>query len=401
MENDNEKYNVICFSNQLWDYPLWTNKKHVMTRLSEQGHNVLFVDPPINTGRLFLRQLLARKWDLRRILTWQYSDGKVRIVSPLNFLPFYELLASFHAFVINRRAGRFFDKSLKTIMWIYNVELPGIEKYVSGIDHDLLIYDCVDNYAGFPKYDTSEKKEAINRQEERLAKRADIVFATAPGLVDKLRKFNSNVHYMPNVGDYDMFVDSRGRKDDLPDDLRSIPKPVIAFTGAIDEYKFDRGLMRKAALAYPNYSFVIIGPVALKDREGSLKELGLADLNNVYFLGTKPYKKMPEYFAGFDVFVIPYQLNDYTVGGCFPVKFHEGLAAGLPVVVTNLPAYQPFEDFCYISKSHNEFIQNIRRALEEDNDMRIKERQGIAKENSWAGKVSNMLELVKKELSKK
>jgi glycosyltransferase involved in cell wall biosynthesis len=401
MDKDNEKYNIVCFSNQLWDYPLWTNKKHVMTRLSEQGHNVLFIDPPINTGRLFLRQLLAGKWNMRRIFTWEYSDAKVKVVSPLNFLPFYDLLASLHTLIIRQRAQNLFDKSLKTLMWIYNVELPGIDRYVNGIEHDLLIYDCVDNYAGFPKYDTPEKKDAVNRQEERLTKRADIVFATAPGLVDKLRRFNVNVHYMPNVGDYDMFVKSRDGKDNLPEDLKSIPKPVIAFTGAIDEYKFDRGLMRKASLAFPNYSFVIIGPIALKDREGSLKELGLDDLNNVYFLGTKPYKEMPNYFAGFDVFVIPYQLNDYTVGGCFPVKFHEGLAAGLPVIVTNLPAYQPFEDVCYISKSHNEFIQNIRRALEEDNDSKIKERQIIAKENSWSGKVSNMLALIKKELDKK
>ncbi|OGC69765.1 hypothetical protein A2415_04795 [candidate division WWE3 bacterium RIFOXYC1_FULL_39_7] len=401
MDNQNEKYNIICFSNQLWDYPLWTNKKHVMTRLAEQGHSVVFVDPPINTGRLFLRQVLNKKWSLRRLLTWEYSEGTVKIISPLNFLPFYNFLSKIHAWKIRQISGRWFTKKQRTVMWIYNVEIPGIDNYIKSIQHDLLIYDCVDNYAGFPKYDTKEKKAAVNKQEEILARRADIVFATAPGLVDKLSKYNTNIHYTPNVGDYELFQNSRNNKQNIPDDLKSIPKPVIAFTGAIDEYKFDRSLMRKVASAYPNYSIVIIGPIALKDREGTIEEIGMADLGNVYFLGTKPYKKMPDYFAGFDVYIIPYQLNDYTVGGCFPVKFHEGLAAGLPVVVTDLPAYQPFEDVCYISKSHNEFVQNIRLALEEDNDVRIKERQKVAKENSWTGKVSNLLELIDLEFKKK
>jgi glycosyltransferase involved in cell wall biosynthesis len=103
---------------------------------------------------------------------------------------------------------------------------------------------------------------------------------------------------------------------------------------------------------------------------------------------------MPKYYAGFDVTIIPYLLNDYTVGGCFPVKFHEGLAAGVPSVVTNLPAYAPFADVCYISKSANEFSQNIRRALEEDSEIKVKERQHVAKDNNWEGKVAKMLALI-------
>jgi glycosyltransferase involved in cell wall biosynthesis len=139
---------------------------------------------------------------------------------------------------------------------------------------------------------------------------------------------------------------------------------------------------------------VIIGPLALKDREGNKKSLGLEGLNNVYFLETKPYSEIVKYIAAFDVAVIPYQINDYTVGGCFPVKFHEELAAGLPVVVTDLPAYSPFGDVCYISKSYNEFSQNVRKALEENTPEKVKERKKIAKENTWEGKVNNILKVI-------
>ncbi len=95
------------------------------------------------------------------------------------------------------------------------------------------------------------------------------------------------------------------------------------------------------------------------------------------------------------VFIIPYVLNDYTVGGCFPVKFHDGLAAGLPVVVTDLPAYLPFKDVSYISKTFEEFSNNIEKALKEDSPEKIKARQQVAKENNWDGKVAKMLSLIK------
>jgi glycosyltransferase involved in cell wall biosynthesis len=400
METKLPKYNIICLSNQLWAYPLWTNKKHVMTRLAEQGHNILFVDPPINTGRLFARQLIQKKWPLKRLVSKKHQDKHVTVLSPLNYIPSPDRMASSHVKLIKKAMEDKFDPKLHTLLWIYHVEIEGIKHYVEELNYDLLIYDCVDNYVGFPKYDTPEKKDAIIKQEKYLAEKADVIFATAPGLVEKLKKYNQHVSFTPNVGDYDKFIKVTDYKNSLPEDISHITRPRIGFTGAVDEYKFDRELVKKVAQDYPNYNFVIIGPMALKDREASIKELGFEEMHNVYFLGTKDYLEMPKYMAGFDVFIIPYQLNDYTVGGCFPVKFHEGLAAGLPVVVTNLPAYAPFADVCYVSKSYNEFSQNIRRAIEEDNDTKIKDRQRVAKENSWDGKVDKLLSIINSEFQK-
>jgi hypothetical protein len=59
------------------------------------------------------------------------------------------------------------------------------------------------------------------------------------------------------------------------------------------------------------------------------------------------------------------------------------LAAGKPVVSTNLPAIDGFRHLVYIGDTPNNFCQRIREALEEDNIERIKERQRVANENSW------------------
>jgi IS1 family transposase len=70
------------------------------------------------------------------------------------------------------------------------------------------------------------------------------------GLVEKLKKFNPNVYYTPNVGDYEKFKNVKDLKKTLPEDLESIPRPRIGFTGAVDEYKFDKELFKKIASDY-------------------------------------------------------------------------------------------------------------------------------------------------------
>jgi glycosyltransferase involved in cell wall biosynthesis len=395
MTSEGEKYNIICLSNQLWEYPLWTNKKHVMYRLSKLGHKVLFVDPPINTGRLLLRYIIKGNWSVFRLLTWQYKDENVRVITPLNFAPFFVLLSKLHSWLIQQVAKRYLEPDRKTILWVYHVEIAGIENYLNTIKHDLLIYDCVDNYTALPSYTLQTKRERTIWQENYLTERADIVFTTAPGLYERLKKLNPNTHYTPNVGDYEKFVKAEDFKENLPEDIAEISRPRVVFVGAADEYKFDRELFAKIVEDYPKYSFVVIGPIALKDREATKEELGFGGVENVYFLGTRPYSEVHKYFAGADVFIIPYQLNEYTVGGCFPVKFHDALAAGLPVVVTNLPAYEPFRDVSYISRNYEGFSQNIRRALEEDSTDKVNERRKVAGDNTWEKKVAKMLELIR------
>ncbi len=398
MHDNNKKANVICFSNQIWDFPLWTNKRHVMSRLGDMGFNVLFVDPPINTGRLFLRHVLNGRWSLKRLLTWVYKDNNVTVFSPLKTFYNNSNVSKYFASQINKIASNKFDPKLKTILWIYHVEIENLIEMLDLVKYDILVYDCVDNYAAFPKYkDDPAKRDQIVKHEEYLAKRADIVFASAPGLVDKLARYNTKTFYTPNVGDYKRFSKIKEMNENIPEDIANIPHPRIGFAGAIDDYKFDKALLKKLVEDYPSFSFVLLGMSGLKDRESTLEHLGFGGKSNVYFLGMREYTKLPYYYAGFDVYIIPYVLNDYTVGGCFPVKFHDALAAGLPVVVTDLPAYKPFNDVSYISKSPNDFAQNVRRALEEDNPKRRIERMEVAKENSWENKVQKMIELIDTE----
>lgn len=398
-----DKYNIICFSNQLWDFPNWTNKRHVMTRLAQQGHDVIFVDPPINLGFVLLRQIYRGLWSIGRILGWTKKDPSgATVYTPINLVPFADVTSKYHVKRIQKLSRKLFSPERKTILWVYHVQIRNLFDYINRLSHDLLVYDCVDNYSAFPDnqsvFSAIVSKSELMDQEKLLATEADIVFATAPGLVDKLKSWSDNVHFTPNVGDYPKFKDAKKIKE-IPSDIKDIRRPVVAFTGALDSYKFDLELFKKLVREHPSVSFVLIGQIAMKDKGADLKAIGLADAENVHFLGQKAYSEIQNYYAAFDAYIIPYVLNDYTVGGCFPVKFHEALAVGIPTIVTNMPAYLPFKDVCYISRTYDEFSENVALALKEDTPDKVKQRQLVAKDNNWDGKVEKMLSLIKEQLN--
>jgi hypothetical protein len=370
-----------------------------MYRLGQQGHKVIFVDPTINFGKILLTQFKKGFFNLKRLLFGYKIEENVLVFTPIRFLLLERFYAKFFTNKINKLAIKHLDPNLKTVMWVYDVELPEIQIYIDNIKRDFLLYDCVDYYAGFPRYQSKEEKEKILSIEKNLAQSADLVFATAPGLVDRLKKYNSKTFYTPNVGDYELFSGCVEKyKNQIPEKLQNIKHPIIGYIGAIDSYKFDYQLLKESALKYPEYSFVIIGGSGLKDTEGSLIELGLDNIKNIHFLGTVPFIESPKYMAHFDVDLIPYVLNDYTIGGCFPVKFFNSMSAGIPSVVTDMPVFSIYRNTTYIGKTYEEFISNIKKALEENSLDKINERISIAKQNTYELKVASMLGLIKSHL---
>lgn len=402
---------IIILSNQLFDFPLKTNKWHVATRLAARGHDVLFVDPPIRFRKL-AKQLFGERWPIKRVLTGSYQafvkDARPKEKGPATgnsgaeglargtlsvFTPLTTALSespNLTAFNIRRMKQQFpgfFGGD--AVLWVYN---PAMDEYIEEIPHRFLVYDCVDDYPSMANYARLGLAEEIAAKEERVARRAGVVFATTRWLAKKLSGYSSNVHYTGNAGDYGRFAEIPKLEQQVPKELMGIPQPRIGFTGAIDEYKLNLPLVLKVAKAYPGSSLVLVGPQGVADTEPNLAEL--KKLSNVHLIGVRPYEEMPAFFAGFAGYIIPYNLNDYTLRGCFPVKFLDSLAAGLPTVVTNLPAYKDFSEVSYIAKSDDEFVGLVDKALKEDSPEKIRARMTVARENSWDKKVDKMLDII-------
>ena len=381
----------VCFASAYWYDPLWTNKQHIMSRFAGRGHRVLFVPP--GTSRRILRAWLRGDDPFNALWRWirPERENLWRMVPLPLPLRQFEILKPL-AWGLLARAVRSFLAHQgwdQPILWIYH---PEAARILDRIPARLVCYDCVDDFRTFPQY--RNRQEAIAALEERILRRADLVFATSPALCEAKRLLNPNTHLVPNVGDAEHFGKALLPETKVPDDLARIPPPRIGFVGAVDDYKVDVGLLAQVAGARPEWSFALIGPVGVAEKQSRLQPLRLP---NVHLLGYRPYEMLPNYLKGMDVCIIPYAVTEHTAS-VFPIKFFEFLASGKPVVVTPLPSLLPFRGAARIAEGAEAFVQAIAESLERDTAEAKEVRLALARANTWDKRVDTLLSLVQDKI---
>jgi len=382
------KEDIILLSTAEWDNPFWTNKQHVAKELAKRGHRVFYIDS------LGLRRPSATSQDLRRIIKRvkkafqppREVQKNLWVWSPI-LLPFQSKswVREINYTILNRWLN-FWLKRLKfkkDIFWTYN---PMTTKVFDTKLYKKLIYHCVDEIKAQPGMPT----KIIEQAEIELVKQADFIFTTSKKLYDTRKRWNENTFYFSNVADFNHFAKARQKDTIIPDDLKNIPTPRIGFIGAISGYKIDFKLIEFLAKKHSNYSFIFIGKVGEGDPWTNIDNL--KKLDNIYFLGAKPYDKLPNYLKGIDVAILPNNINEYT-NAMFPMKFFEYLSAGKPIVSVDLLALQDYKDICYLSKDYNEFSYNLQRVLEDIN-YNLKDRLELAKQFTYESRTNKMMHII-------
>jgi glycosyltransferase involved in cell wall biosynthesis len=382
------KDDIVLISTADWDNPFWTNKQHVAVELARRGHKVLYVDS------LAVRQPSASGADLKRIVRrlWRGLAGarkvreNLRVWSPL-ILPLH---GRPWALRLNRLLLRFgLSRCLKSsgmkpmLCWTYN---PKTHQLIDLDRFDRVVFHCVDEIKAQPDMPVAELESA----ERDLVTRSDICFVTSPHLLETRREWNRNTHYFSNVADFTHFQSSIGPSVEVPSDLALIPSPRVGFIGALSAYKVDFALICEMARQHPEWSIVLIGKVGEGERDTDVSEL--RNFSNVHLLGPRAYDVLPAYLKGFDVALLPCQLNEYT-RAMFPMKFFEYLAAGKPVVSTDLHALQAYGNVARLAKTHDEFIESVAGTLRGEGaglDARLE----VAREQTYEARTQKMLDLI-------
>lgn len=254
-----------------------------------------------------------------------------------------------------------------------------------------VIFDCIDEYSHF-----SETQQTIERYEEKLFKRADIVFASGNSLFESKKHKHHNIHACPSSIDYAHFAQARGKLIE-PDDQISIPHPRIGFYGVIDN-RFNLDLLLQIADLAPEYQFIIIGPTLKIDPRT------LPQRRNIHYLGKKDYHTLPLYLSSWDCAIMPFALNRATRYIC-PTKTLELLAAGKPIVstsITDVVNSYAHRKLVRIADRPEDFIDEIDLAIQERKLPEWLDRvDHYLKDHSWDKTFSHMaeIELREKEFS--
>lgn len=258
------------------------------------------------------------------------------------------------------------------VMWLTHG--PYVER-LTDFQNSLVISDLADT--------TEEEFAPFAEWEDRKIQAADIVFCASQIIYEAAAPKHPSVHLVRNAAD-DLHFSTTDPSSPalLPSEkdmrLCRTTEPVIGFWGAVASW-LDYPLIRMLATERPQYTFVFVGQISCGGPNT------LTDLPNVHWLGDRDYEYLPRYASYFDAAIIPFEVRKVTKAAN-PVKMYEYMAAGLPVISTDLPEVR-MQKHVRIGRSPAQFLRHLDEALLHDRSPElISSRKDAARHESWASR---------------
>ncbi|MCU1338284.1 MAG: glycosyltransferase [Bryobacterales bacterium] len=355
------QHDLVCLSHLRWSF-VFQRPQHLMSRFARH-RRVLYVEEPVfeESGE---PKLVSKVCD----------QTGVEVITP--HLP-EDLRRRASAVISDLLARLFRSKNIQNpIAWFYTP--MAIESFPASVAPAAMVYDCMDELTGF-----KGAPPELRLLEERLLKSADLVFTGGISLFEAKRAGHPRVHAFPSGVDVSHFAQARCVKDE-PADQIAIARPRLGYAGVIDE-RMDLELVAGIAALRPDWQLIMLGPVV------KIQPESLPKAPNIHWLGMKDYRELPQYFAGWDVALMPFALNDAT-RFISPTKTPEYLAAGLPVISTAIrDVVRPYGELglARIACNAHEFVDGAEQAMAFGMSLKWRERaddflQTLSWDSTWA-----------------
>ncbi len=341
---------LLCFSHDWTGDPL--SKTHLM-RLLAKTNRVLWVN---SIG--YRAPNLGSKKDLGRIVQklkqaaepLREAEPNLFVLSPLAVPGLkrgwvHRLNTQFLRWQVRRAMRKL--RFRRPINWVFN---PAAGPLAGTLGEERVIYYCVDEYTHFTGVDTA----TLAATEQDLLAKADLVVVSAENLRHTKTSPRAETVLVRHGVDYDHFRTALDTGTTVPQEIATLPKPIIGYFGLIAEDWVDVPLLVQVARSFPGGTLLLLG-------KSTMDVSALAREPNVRLLGRRPYHSLPAYCKGFDAAVIPFPISEVTLNAN-PLKAREYLAAGLPVVSTAIPEVEVLAA-CGIGRTPEEFVARLREAL--------------------------------------
>lgn len=249
-----------------------------------------------------------------------------------------------------------------------------------------VVYEYIDLLA--PEITGTVPVEIMYRHQSMLADERIFVAATSTKLFEDVQRYRSkNLILNTNGVDVEHW---QGPVTTPPDDLRQLlttGRYIIGYHGTLAEW-VDYEILYAIAQD-GRYELLLIG----LEHDLSFRDSKLYKHPRVHFLGSKSYFELNKYANFYDVAILPFRKSEMT-DTISPVKIFEYMAAGKPIVSTNLLECQKYKS-CLIAENTPEFLIKLEKAIECRFDTLYQstlKSEAIA--NSWQQKTNELLELV-------
>lgn len=370
---------LICFSHLRWSF-VWQRPQHLLTRFAKQIR-VFVVEEPIYQDSSEEAHLRVEENAGVTVLTpcLPYQPGKQGGFNTETNTRIRALLGPFL---------RDHDVASDALLWYYTPMALGAEPV--GLSPSLVVFDAMDELANF-----RGAPAELREREAALLELADMVFAGGPSLHAARKDRHPKTYCFPSGVDAPHF--RRAIDAQRPHDIEGLAGPIVGFYGVLDE-RIDFALVDEIAQSQPNWSIVMIGPLA------KISETDLPRRPNIHFLGNRAYAELPAYLASFDVAIMPFARNEST-RFISPTKTLEYLAGGKPVVSTPIAdvaeLYGNVVSMAHDSGSFVKAIELHLGASRQEIETRVALSQAVLARHDWDRIAHSMSRLMRQAIHEK
>lgn len=360
---------------------IWLTPHHVLSRLGHYFH-VVWCEPP-HEWRDFRKSI--KKWRSLSANSDFCLPSAFHLYPPEPWLPRFYRPDWIDKFTFEQRlkhaASRLKREGCRKL--VLSLWHPDFEAALKSHSFDLKMYHIDDEYSFSPT------PGPIDVRELRILRSVDQVFVVSPHLLERKGKINPHTAFMPEGVDYQLYASQTAE----PEDLAPIPHPRIGYSGSLKR-QLNWDLLRELAAKHPEWHFVFVGPV--KARHGIEQFINeMSQQKNVHFLGPKSVVALASYPQHFDVCIMPYRIDGYT-NNIYPLKLHEYLASGRPIVSSPIRSLTDFVGVIGLAEDGEGWSRALASALNPITSCQtaVAGRRKIARKHDWGNLIHSLARTV-------